>query len=75
MPDLKKETTLSLIIWTKRLLGFIAFILWGYVIVSISRSPAPFIEQAPYCMGSTMLIFGVLTGIFKGLEYWESQIK
>lgn len=75
MPDLKKETTLSLIIWTKRLLGFIAFILWGYVIVSISRSPAPFIEQAPYCMGSTMLIFALLTAVYKGLDHWSLQHK
>ncbi len=22
-----------------------------------------------------MLIFGILTGIFKGLEYWEAQIQ
>jgi len=39
------------------------------------KDPGPFAELAPYCMGSTMLIFGVLTGIFKGLEYWEAQIK
>lgn len=68
---MEKETTLSLITWTKRLLGLIAFILWGYVIVSISQSPAPFIEQAPYCMGSTMLIFGLLTAVYKGLDHWS----
>jgi len=72
---MKKETSLSLIIWAKRALGLIAFLLWGYVIVTISQSPAPFIEQAPYCMGSTMLIFGLLTAVYKGLDYWSLQNK
>lgn len=72
---MEKETTLSLITWTKRLLGLIAFLLWGYIIVTISQSPAPFIEQAPYCMGSTMLIFGLLTAVYKGLDYWSLQNK
>ena len=72
---MQKETVMPVITWTKRVLGFIAFIVWGYIIFTISRSPAPFIEQAPYCMGSTMLIFGVLTGIYKGLDHWSLQNK
>lgn len=72
---MEKETSRSLIIWTKRALGLIAFLLWGYVIVTISQSPAPFIEQAPYCMGSTMLIFGILTAVYKGLDHWNLQNK
>jgi len=70
-----KERLLTLITWTKRVLGFAAFIVWGYIIFTISQSPAPFIEQAPYCMVSTMLIFGVLTGIYKGLDHWSMQNK
>ncbi len=72
---MKKETILLLITWTKRLLGLIAFLVWGYVIFTISQSPAPFIQQAPYCMGSTMLIFGLLTALYKGLDYWTLQQK
>lgn len=71
----KKETQLTLIIWIKRLLGFTAIILWTYIIYSIAKSPAPFMEQAPYCMVSTMLIFGLLTGAFKGLDYWSLNQK
>ena len=70
---MKKETILLLISWTKRLLGLIAFLVWGYVIFTISKSPAPFIEQAPYCMVSTMLIFGILSMLYKGFDYWEQQ--
>ena len=72
---MKKETLMTLITWTKRALGFIAFIIWGVVIFRISQSPAPFIEQAPYCMVSTMLIFGVLTAVYKGLDHWSLQQK
>ena len=72
---MEKETIFTLITWTKRLLGLIAVLLWMYVIFTISQSPAPFIEQAPYCMASTMLIFGILTALHKGLDYWTLQNK
>lgn len=72
---MNKETILLTVTWTKRLLGFIAFLVWGYVIFSISNSPASFMEQAPYCMGSTMLIFMLLTAAYKGLDYWSLQNK
>ena len=60
----------KLLLWTKRLLGFIAIALWLFIIYEISQLAAPFMEQAPYCMGSTMLIFGLLTASYKGLDYW-----
>ena len=72
---MQKERLITLITWTKRILGLIAFLLWGYVIFTIAKSPAPFIEQAPYCMVSTMLIFGILTGVYKGLDHWSLQQK
>ena len=72
---MQKETLMTLITWTKRALGLTAFLMWGYVIFTISRSPAPFLEQAPYCMISTMLIFGVLTAVYKGLDHWSLQQK
>ncbi|MFC2073528.1 hypothetical protein ACFLRS_01585 [Campylobacterota bacterium] len=75
MANPKKETVLSRIMWTKRLLVLITFLFWGYIIFTISQSPAPFIEQAIYCMGSTMLIFGLLTAAYKGLDYWSLQNK
>jgi peptidoglycan/LPS O-acetylase OafA/YrhL len=70
---MKLEQKQTIIIWLKRFVGFLAIGLWAYVIFTISKSPAPFAEQAPYCMGSTMLIFGILTGIHKGLDYWEKN--
>ncbi len=72
---MEKETIFTLITWTKRLLGLFAVLLWIYVIFTISQSPASFMGQAPYCMASTMLIFGILTAVHKGLDYWSLQNK
>ena len=72
---MKKEQKHIIILWLKRVFGFIAVGVWIYIIYTIAKSPAPFIEQAPYCMVSTMLIFGLLSAMYKGLEYWESQHK
>ncbi|HEC45493.1 MAG TPA: hypothetical protein ENI25_01600 [Epsilonproteobacteria bacterium] len=72
---MNKEQQLTIILWLKRVAAIITITVWGYVMFIFLKDSAPFAELAPYCMGSTMLIFGVLTGIFKGLEYWEQQIK
>jgi len=67
--------SLSMIKWLKRISAAAAIGIWFYAIIVFIKDPAPFSELVPYCMGSTMLIFGVLTGVFKGLEYWEAQMK
>jgi len=66
---------LIMIKWMKRIAATAAIGIWIYVTIIFIIDPAPFSELVPYCMGSTMLIFGILTGIFKGLEYWEAQLK
>jgi len=58
------------VLWTKRLLGFLAIGVWLSIIYEISQMSAPFMEQAPYCMASTMLVFGLLTAGHKALDYW-----
>lgn len=68
---MKRETQLKLIVWIKRVVGFTAIGVWMIIIYTIAQSPAPFMEQAPYCMASTMLIFGLLTAAYKGLDYWS----
>ena len=70
---MKKERKHKLILWIKRALGFSAILLWVSIIYTIAKSPAPFMEQAPYCMVSTMLIFGLLSAAHKGLDYWSLQ--
>lgn len=70
---MNKNQKQTIILWFKRVLGFIAMGLWIYIIYSISQSPAPFIEQAPYCMVSTMIIFGLLSAAYKGLDIWSKD--
>ncbi len=72
---MNNKQKMNIILWLKRVLGFSAILLWIYTIFTISKSPTPFFQQVPYCMVSTMLIFGLLSGAFKGLEYWERQAK
>ena len=72
---MEQKSQLQLIIWLKRIAATLTVLVWLYVMSLFWGNPAPFKELVPYCMGSTMLIFGVLTGIFKGLEYWEGQIR
>ncbi len=72
---MEKEQKLTLIAWLKRISAALTVIVWLYVLIIFINDPAPFSQLVPYCMGSTMLIFGILTGIFKGLEYWEHTLK
>lgn len=72
---MENKTSFTPIIWTKRIVAIIAISVWIYVVYTIMQSPAPFMEQAPYCMAGTMLIFGILTGIFKGLEKLEIHLN
>lgn len=69
---MNKEKT---VLWTKRIVGFLAISFWLSIIYEISQMSAPFMEQAPYCMASTMLIFGLLTALHKGLDYWLMKEK
>jgi len=85
---MQKEQQLRMIIWLKRIAAALTIFIWLYAMVTFlkdpapfadlvpyCKDPAPFADLVPYCMGSTMLIFGVLTMVYKGLEYWEKQIN
>ena len=72
---MEQQTQLNLIKWLKRIAAVTTIGIWIYVMTLFLKNPAPFSELVPYCMGSTMLIFGVLTGVFKGLEYWEAKVR
>ena len=58
----------------KYLLAVTAFGVWIYMLYSVFTMGGDFMEQAPYCMAGTMLIFGILTAIFKGLERIEKRV-
>ena len=73
MPMKQKQQQI-VIDWLKRISAIGIVALWLYIITIFINDPAPFSELVPYCMGSTMLLFGFLTAIHKGLEYWETKL-
>ena len=69
----KQTEKKQIIFWGKRTAAILTLIVWAVVLYRIFQSGGTFSDQAPKCIISTMLIFGVLTGIYKGLEYWERE--
>jgi hypothetical protein len=68
---MKRETKERAVQWAKIILGIITAIIWVSAIIIIYRSFDTFEEEAPYCIISTMVIFGISTALFKGLDYWK----
>lgn len=68
---MKREAKERITLWTKRVVGIVTPIIWISAIVIIYRSFDSFEEEAPYCIVSTMVIFGIASAIFKGLDYWR----
>jgi len=64
---------IMIIKWTKIVTALTTVLLWAVVLYNIFQSGGTFSDQAPKCIISTMLIFSVLTAIYKGLEFWEKQ--
>jgi len=73
MKNRKIKNKNHIVIWIKRLTALIATAVWIAVLYNILDSGGEFGEQAPVCMFSTMAIFAVLTGVYKGLEQWEHR--
>jgi len=48
---------------------------WLGVLIAIYQTKTPFKEQAPKCIFSTMIIFGILIGVFKVIEKFEKENK
>lgn len=66
---MKQNKLIIIMKWTKIILGVMLGIVWIAIIVKIANLPIPFSKQAPYCMGSTMIVFMLLSGVYKGVDY------
>ena len=73
MNSVKQTEKKQIILWGKRIAATLTLIIWITVLYKIFQGGGNFNDQAPQCIFSTMLIFGVLTGIYKGLDFWEEQ--
>lgn len=65
----------SMILWSKRILTTIFIGVWIAIIIKIAGLDTDFNQQATYCIFSTMIIFGVLIGIYQLLEGYEKGLE
>jgi len=57
----------------KRVSAFLAVSVWIALIIKIFKSGGGFNAQLPKCIFTTMITFGILTVIYKYIEYLEAQ--
>ena len=70
---MKKNKKYYIILWIKRIVGIMTAIIWSYIIYLVYGLNIPLKEQLPYCMGSTIVLFTLVSLLFKGLEYWAKE--
>ena len=59
--------------WLKRGVALVAVGIWLALIVRIFQSGGGMSAQAPKCIFTTMIVFGILTAIYKGIEEIERK--
>jgi len=59
--------------WLKRGVALAAVGIWLALIVRIFQSGGGMSAQAPKCLFTTMIVFGILTAIYKGIEEIERK--
>jgi hypothetical protein len=47
--------------------------IWIYIIIKIASMDKSFIAQAPYCILSTFVIFGLLSLTQKAIKWWANK--
>ena len=60
-------------LWLKRGVAIAAVGIWLALIVRIFQSGGGMSAQAPKCIFTTMIVFGILTAIYKGIEEIERK--
>ncbi len=73
MNSREKESGMKKYLWAKRLTASAAVGIWLALMLSIFRSGGGFSAQAPKCIFTTMIVFGILTAIYKGIEQLERE--
>ena len=59
--------------WLKRTIAVVAVLIWFLLILKIFASGGGMSAQAPKCIFTTMIIFGLLTAAYKGIETLERK--
>jgi hypothetical protein len=59
--------------WLKRGLALSAVAIWALLIINIFAAGGGMSAQAPKCIFTTMIVFGLLTAAYKGIEALEKR--
>ena len=59
--------------WLKRGVALAAVGIWMALIIRIFQSGGGMSAQAPKCLFTTMIVFGILTAVYKGIELLERK--
>jgi hypothetical protein len=60
-------------LWMKRGVAAVAIGIWIVLMFRIFTGGGTMADQAPQCIFTTMIVFGVLTALYKGMELWEKE--
>jgi hypothetical protein len=60
-------------LWIKRGVAVVAIGIWFLLMFNIFTSGETMADQAPKCIFTTMIVFGILTAVYKGLELLERK--
>ncbi len=59
--------------WLKRSVALAAVGIWMALIIHIFQGGGGMSQQAPKCIFTTMIVFGILTAVYKGIEQLEKK--
>ncbi len=65
----------TLYLWLKRISAILAVTIWFALIIHIFQGGGGMSKQAPKCIFTTMITFGILSAIYKGIEILEEKEK
>jgi len=73
MKEMKHDKVKTLYLWMKRGAVSVAIFSWTILMAKIFASGGGMQKQAPQCIFTTMIVFGVLTLAYKGIEKLEKR--
>ncbi|WP_292658609.1 hypothetical protein [Nitratifractor sp.] len=73
MSSTEKQEENSRYRWFKRGVALAAVGIWIALIIHIFQGGGGMNRQAPKCLFTTMIVFGILTAVYKGIEQREKE--
>ena len=75
MEETGRKKSETLYKWVKRGVVTLALFIWIFLMAKIFLAGGGMQKQAPQCIFSTMIVFGVLTLIYNAIEKMEKGVE